>query len=147
MKGAIQPGHVGQNRYLLQVVGGPDPLTFTEVSGLESETTVVELPDRTQASGGEEMVGEITAMHPLHHKTERAYLEAWLVAGRDPVQPGYKRAATMTWINIHGEVAGVWDIRGIFCSKRTLPDAEMGNDGEMAQIEWTFKHDSCVPIP
>ncbi len=146
MKGAILPGHVGQNRYKLQIVGAPE-LVFTEVSGLESETTVVELPDRTQASGGEEMVGEITAQHPLHHGVERAYLEAWLVAGRDPVQPGYKRPATMTWINIHGEVAGVWSIVGMFCSKRVLPDAEMGNDGEMTTIEWTFKHDSCVPLP
>lgn len=146
MKGAILPGHAGQNRYKLQIVGARE-LVFTEVSGLESETTSVELPDRTQASGGEEMVGEITAQHPLHHKVERAYLEAWLKAGRDPVQPGYKRAATMTWIDIHGNVAGVWSIANMWASKRVLPDGEMANDGEMTTIEWTFKHDSCVPLP
>lgn len=145
MKGKILPGHVGQNRYQLLV--GTQELTFTEVSGLESETTVVELPDRTQASGGEEMVGEITAMLPLHHEAERNYLEQWLIDSRDPVSPGYKRPATMLWFNIHGEVKGKWEILGMFCSKRVLPDAEMGNDGEMTQIEWTFKHDSCVPLP
>lgn len=146
MKGTILPGHVGVNRYELLVLGAP-PLVFHEVSGMESETPFVELPDRTQASGGEEAVGEFTAMQPMHHTVERAFMELWLQEGRDPVSPIYKKVATMIWTNIHGEVAAVWSLVGLSVSKRSTPDAEMGNDGEMASIEWTFKYDSMVPLP
>lgn len=146
MKGTIQPGHIGVNHYELIVVGAP-PLVFTEISGFDSETTWVELPDRTQASGGEETVGEFTAMLPLHHTVERDYLDAWIQSGRDPVSPEYKKVATMLWKNIHGEVTSTFSLVGIACSKRTTPDAEMGNDGEMATNEYTFKYDSCVPLP
>ena len=146
MKGQILPGHHGVNKYDLIVIGAPT-LTFYEVSGMESETPWVELPDRTQASGGEEAVGEFTVMHPMHHGVERAYMEAWLKAGRDPVTADYKRVATMVWTNIHGDVQAVWSLVGLGVSKRVLPDGEMANDGEMAGIEWTFKHDSIVPLP
>lgn len=146
MKGAILPGHVGVNRYELLVLGAP-PLVFHEVSGMESETPWIELPDRTQASGGEEGVGEFTVMQPMHHAVERAYMEAWLRAGRDPVLPEYKKVATMIWTNIHGDVAAVWSLVGLAVSKRATPDAEMANDGEMAAIEWTFKYDSMDPLP
>lgn len=146
MKGQILPGHHGVNRYELLVLGAP-PLVFHEVSGMESETPWVDLPDRTQATGGEEAVGEFTAMQPMHHAVERAYMEAWLQEGRDPVSPTYKKVATMIWTNIHGNVQAVWSLVGLGVSKRVLPDAEMSNDGEMASIEWTFKHDSIPPLP
>lgn len=146
MKGAILPGHVGLNRYELLVLGAP-PLVFHEVSGMESETPFVDLPDRTQATGGEEAPGEFTVMQPMHHTVERAYMEAWLRAGRHPVLPGYKKVATMIWTNIHGNVAAVWSLVGLGVSKRATPDGEMGNDGEMAALEWTFKYDSMDPLP
>ena len=146
MKGLILPGHVGVNRYELLVLGAP-PLVFHEVSGMESETPFVELPDRTQASGGEETVGEFTVMQPMHHPVERVYMEEWLQEGRDPVAPTYKRVATMIWTNIHGNVTAVWSLVGLAVSKRGTPDAELANDGEMAAIEWTFKYDSMVPLP
>ncbi|MHA1572425.1 MAG: hypothetical protein ACTSX8_00370 [Alphaproteobacteria bacterium] len=145
MKGTIQPGHVGKNRYELTVVGAPT-LVFHEVAGLTSETPTVELPDRTQASGGEEAPGELTVMQPMHHATERAYMEAWLLAGRDPVAPGYKRDATMVWKNIHGVVTATWSLVGLFVSQRVTPDGEMANDGEMADIEWTLKYDATPPL-
>ena len=53
IKGAIQSGHAPRNKYRLIMVGLP-PLTPTRVSGLESDTEAVELPDRTTASGGNE---------------------------------------------------------------------------------------------
>lgn len=145
MKGQILPGHHGVNKYELLVLGGPT-LVFHEVSGMESETPWVDLPDRTQASGGEEAVGEFTVMQPMHHAIERAYMENWLLEGRDPVAPTYKRVATMIWTNIHGDTQAVWSLVGLGVSKRATPDAEMANDGEMAGIEWTFKYDSIVPI-
>ncbi len=146
MKGQILPGHVGVNRYQLLVLGAP-PLVFHEISEQESETPFVELPDRTQATGGEETVGEFTVQQPMHHKVERAFMEAWLVEGREPVSPDYKKVATMVWTNIHGDVAATWSLIGLAVSKRGGPAAEMANDGEMASLEWTFKYDSMVPIP
>ena len=67
--------------------------------------------------------------------------------GNTGVSPDYKKVATMIWTNIHGTTQAVWSLVGLGVSKRVLPDAEMGNDGEMAGIEWTFKHDSVVPLP
>lgn len=146
MKGTILPGHIGVNRYNLVVLGAP-ALVFHEVSGMESETPFVELPDRTQASGGEEGVGEFTVMQPMHHKVERAFMEVWLQEGRDPVTPTYKKVATMIWTDIHGVERTSWSLVGLAVSKRGTPDGEMANDGEMAAIEWTFKYDSMVPVP
>jgi hypothetical protein len=146
MKGEIQPGHVGQNRFELLVLGAPK-LVFVEMSEIESETPWVVLPDRTQASGGEEEPGEFTVQHPMHHKIERAFMEAWLQEGRDPVSPGYKKVATAIWYDIHGNVAGAWALTGLGVSKRSLPSGEKANEGEMATVEWTFKFDSAPPLP
>ena len=146
MKGEILPGHIGINHYELKVVG-LDILTFTEISGLENETTWVELPDRTQASGGETLVGEFTGMLPSHHTTQMAILEAWLQEGKDPVSPTYKKTGTMLYKDIHGNVKMSREILGLAVSKRVDPDLEMANDGEMATPEWTFKYDDVKPLP
>ena len=145
MKGQILPGHVGINHYELKVLG-LIPITLTEISGIESETAWVELPDRTQASGGEEAVGEFTGMLPAHHTTERGVLDLWLQEGRDPVSPTYKKVATLLFKDIHGVTAVTYSLVSLAVSKRALPDLEMGNDGEMATIEYTFKYDSCEPV-
>jgi hypothetical protein len=146
MKGEILPGHIGINHYELKVVG-LIPLTFTEISGLENETTVVDLPDRTQASGGETLPSEFTAMMPSHHKTEMAIMDVWLQEGKDPVSPTYKKTATLLYKDIHGVVTMAREILGCFVSKRTDPDLEKANDGEMAATEWTFKADDIKPLP
>ena len=145
MKGQILPGHIGVNHFELKVLGFI-PITLVEISGIESETTWVELPDRTQASGGEEMVGEFTGMLPAHHTTERAILDVWLQEGRDPVLPTYKKVGTLLLKDIHGEVKATYSLTGLAVSKRASPDLEMANDGEMASIEYTFKYDSVVPL-
>lgn len=146
MKGEILPGHIGINHYELKVVGLA-PLMFTEISGLENETTWVELPDRTQASGGETLVGEFTAMMPSHHKTEMAIMEVWLNEGKDPVSPAYKKTATLLYKDIHGVVTMAREILGCAVSKRVDPDLEKANDGEMAATEWTFKYDDVKALP
>jgi hypothetical protein len=146
MKGAILPGHIGINHYELKV-SGLDILTFTEISGLENETTWVELPDRTQASGGETLVGEFTAMMPSHHKAEMAIMAAWHQESKDPVSPTYKKTGTMLYKDIHGNVTMARELIGLAVSKRVDPDLEMENDGEMATTEWTFKYDDVNPLP
>ena len=147
MKGDIQSGHIGVNRFQLKVQPGPTTIIFTEITGMTSETPVVELPDRTQATGGEETVGEFTAMLPMHHDAERRFMDLWLQEGRDPVTPTYKRVGTMIFTNIENGKSVSYELIGLFISNRVLPDVDMLNDGEMAKIEYTFKYDSIIPLP
>lgn len=145
MKGQIKAGHIGVNHFEFKVVG-LIPITFVNVSGLASETTVVELPDRTQASGGEEMVGELTAELPMHHTAEAIALDAWLQESRDPVSPFYKKPVTVISKDIHGEPKMTHALDGVFISKKETPELDMGNDGEMATLTYTFKYDSMIRI-
>lgn len=146
MKGQIQDGHIGTNRFELKVLGGPD-LVFTEISGIESETPVVDLPDRTQATGGEEAVGEFTAMLPMHHTVQILFMDVWLQEGRDPVTPTYKRVATLIHTNIENNKTVSYELIGLFVSKRATPDLDMASDGDLAKVEYTFKYDSVIRLP
>jgi hypothetical protein len=145
MKGQIKSGHIGVNHYEFQVVG-LIPITFTTISGLATETTAVELPDRTQASGGEEMVGEFTAELPMHHTNEAIALDAWLQESRDPVTPTYKKPVTIISKNIHGEAKMTHAVVGCWISKKETPELDMSNDGEMATLTYTFKYDAIARI-
>ena len=145
MKGQILPGHIGVNHYELTVLG-LIPIVFTKISVIGSETTWVQLPDRTQASGGETVPGEFTATLPMHHTAERLLLDAWMQEGRDPVLPTYKKVATVQAKDIHGKVAASYSLVGLAVSKRDLPDFEMANDGEMAEATYTFKYDDVLPL-
>ncbi len=147
MKGEIKAGHIGLNQFELKIQPGPTTIVFTEVSGMASETTSVELPDRTQATGGEETVGEFTAMLPMHHDVERIFMDVWHQEARDPVIPSYKRAGVMLFRNIHNDKTIAYALTGLYVSNRVLPDVDMANDGEMAKIEYTFKYDSIIPLP
>jgi hypothetical protein len=105
------------------------------------------LPDRTQASGGEETVNSFTATLPSHHTTDVNLLDAWLQEGRDPVLPTYKKAATLIEKNIHGDAKLSHAFTGLFISQKQLSAKELGNDGEMATITYTFNYDSVVRLP
>ena len=73
-------------------------------------------------------------------------MDLWVQEGRDPVSPLYKKVATMLWKSIDNQVAKSYQLLGLFASKRATPDAEKGNDGELALVEYTFKYDSMIPI-
>jgi len=145
MKGAIQGDHIPVNKYQLLVLGMP-PLTFTEVSGIEEELEVAELPDRTVASGGNTKAIEFTGKLPMHHLAEQAAMELWFSSAQDPVLPTYKLPATLVHQSITGNVLRTYSLLGLFPSKRALPDLEMANEGEMAAVEWTFRADDILPI-
>lgn len=145
LKGKIQENHIALNNYQLLVVGLP-PLTPTKVSGLEEELDVVTLPDRTQASGGNTKPGEFTIMLPMHHLIEQAAMELWFKGSQDPVVPGYKKPATVIYKSIQDTVLKTYTLVGVFPSKRKTPDAEMSNDGDMAEVEWTLKFDDILPV-
>ena len=145
MKGDIQPDHIPVNKFQLIVVGLP-PIHFTQLSGIEEELDVTDLPDRTKATGGNTQPVEFTAMTPLHHTVERAALEAWFQEGQDPVSPTYQKAASLIHSSIGGGSLATFSLIGLFISKRKLPDLDTANEGEMAVVEWTFNANDLLPV-
>lgn len=145
MKGKIQANHIPLNKYKLLVIGLPG-LTPTSVSGIEEELDVVTLPDRTQASGGNTKPGEFTIKLPMHHLVEQSAMEAWYKESQDPVSPTYKKPGTLIYTSIGDTTLKSYTLVGLFPSKRKLPDAEMTNEGEMAEVEWTLKYDDILPV-
>lgn len=144
LKGIIQAGHMPVNKYQLLVVG-VQTLTPVSVSGIEEELEVVDLPDRTKASGGQTKAGTFTAKFPEHHKAEIDALEKWYSDSTDPVSPTYKKPATLVRQSIDGRQTRSWSIVGLFPTKHKLPDLEMKNEGDMGEMEYTFSFDDITP--
>lgn len=145
MKGVIKSDHIPVNKYLLIIIGLP-PLNPIEISGMEDELETVDLPDRTVASGGNRKASEFTMMIPLHHTLEVAACEAWFLEGQEPVSPAYKKAGTLIMRSISGATIRTRSIVGAFIHKRTDPDLELVNEGEMASLEFTVKVDDILPV-
>lgn len=145
MKGAILPDHIPVNKYRLIVPGLP-PLTPVEIGGLEDELQTTDLPDRTKATGGNRGTVEFTLSIPAHHTVERLAMELWFQEGQDPVLPTYKKAGTLILQSLSGQNFASYTLPGLFIMKRTTPDLEMANEGEMAVIEYTMSSDDVIPI-
>lgn len=145
LKNLINPDHAADNKYELVVVGLP-PIIFTEVTGLEDETEMVDMPDKTTQSGGQSLPFEIVGKVPVHHIAEMAALELWLAEGRDPVTPTFEKVGTMVYKTIGNNIAKSYTLLGMKCSKQKMPDVAMKNSGELAVCEWTFKVDEKLPI-
>lgn len=145
MKGSVQPGHIPVNNYELLVVGLP-PILFTEISGLEQETQSVDMPDRTQVSGGNVTGTEFTASMFEHHTVELAALELWRLEGVDPVTPTYKKTATIIKRNINGDIASTRTLTGLWIKGRSDSDLELANEGEPAMVEFTMWADDVQSI-
>jgi len=62
------------------------------------------------------------------------------------VSPLYKKVGTLIHLSISGNVLRTYSMTGIFPSKRALPELDMKNEGEMAEVEWTFQADNMLPI-
>lgn len=145
MKGVIKPDHIPVNKYQLLAAGLP-PLVFTKVSGMEDELESVDLPDRSVASGGNRKSTELTVMLPLHHTTEQAAMEGWFRESQDPVSPTYKKQGTLVMQSLSGLTVKSFQMKDVFPTKRKLPDLEMVNEGEMAEVEWTLKVTDLQPL-
>lgn len=145
MKGAIQADHIAVNNYELLVLGMP-PLTPIEITGIEDELETVDLPDRTVASGGNRGTGEWEMMLPMHHLVEQGAMEIWFLESQDPVLPTYKKVATLIHKAVSGSTLRTYSMTGLFPYKRTLPDLELANEGEMASVAWGMKHDNLIPV-
>lgn len=145
MKAVLKPDHIAVNNYELLVLGIP-PLTPTEISGIEDELETTDLPDRTVASGGNRGTGDWTMMLPMHHLVEQAAMEAWFLESQDPVSPTYRKVATLIHKSISAAVFRTYSVTDLFPYKRTLPDLEMENEGELALVEWAMKHSDMSPV-
>lgn len=143
LKGIIQADHIPVNKYQLLVVG-VQTLTPIKISGIEEELETVDLPDRTKASGGQTKAGSFTVTFAEHHKAEIDALEKWYSDSTDPVSPTYKKPATLVQQSISNRQTRSWSVVGLFPMKRKLPDLEMKNDGDMAEIEYTFSFDDIT---
>ena len=145
LKGTMEKDHIPLNKFELQVLG-LIPIRLVTVAGIEEELETTDLPDRTRASGGNKLPIEFTAAQPMHHTEEVAAMEAWYKTSQDPVSPTYKLPATLTYRSITGQVERVYALSGLFPRRRALPDADMTNPGDMAQITWTFSADDIEPV-
>jgi len=145
MKGAIKPDHIPLSKYSLSIIGLP-PLTAVAASGMEEELNTIELPDRTKASGGESAPSELVVTIPMHHTVERMAMEGWFQEGKDPVSPTYKKTGVLIWTSGTGNTLATYTVDGVFVSKRVTPDGEMGNEGEMATLEYTLSIDTIVAV-
>jgi hypothetical protein len=144
MKGKIQENHIPKNSYELQIIGLP-VITFIEVSDIPEELDVVDMPDRTKASGGNTKAGEFTAIAPSHHDVEVAAMEAWYKEGQDPVSATYKKAGVLIKKSLSGEVARTYTFTGLFVTGRTLQSLSLENEGELDAMEWAFSFDDIMP--
>ena len=145
IKAVLNPDHIPTNKYQLIIVGMP-AITFTTISGMELEVDMVDLPDRTRATGGNPKAVEFTAEMPMHHAIELAAMEIWMEEAQDPVSLTYKKAGTLIMTSGSGDIIKTYSMIGIFCSKRKLPDLSFESEGDMAVVEWTFQVDTLLPI-
>lgn len=145
MKGEIQPDHIPLNKYEFQVVG-LGIFTAVEISGIEDELETTQLPDRTVASGGNRGPTEFELTLPMHHDAENALMEVWYRESQDPVLPTYKKPCTLIHQRLSGTGQRSYTLVGVFPKKRTLPDLEKANEGEMATVVWTMSADDVAPL-
>jgi hypothetical protein len=145
IKGQILPDHMPVNKFQLSIAGLSLPILFTEISGLEQELETVDLPDRTSASGGTTKITEFTAKQPAHHALDIATLEAWFLEAKLG-SPTYKKPCTLVIFSLSGLFLRSYTLIGMYPSKRKSPDLDMKNEGEMAEVEWTFKVDDVLPV-
>jgi len=145
MKGKIKPDHMPVNKFELIIIGLP-PFTPITVSGIEDELQTVDLPDRTKASGGNRGPSEVVVMLPMHHLAEQAAMELWYTESQDPVAPTYKKVGTLIYKSLSGQAFKSYTLDGVFPSKRSLPEGDMANEGEQANVEWTLQVDNVLPI-
>jgi hypothetical protein len=145
MKGEINADHMPLNKFELRVAGLV-PLTTITISGLEDELETVDLPDRTRASAGVRKSTEFEIEIPMHHHGEFAAMEIWYKEGQDPISPTYKKPCTLRYLSASGNQNRSFTLVGVFVTKRTLPDLDKTNEGEMSTVTYSMSVDDILPI-
>lgn len=146
MQSVFLPDHIPVNNYELIVLPGPAKLECVTISGLEEEIEMIELPDRTRASGGNVKPFSFTISHPKHHIIEDAFMEQWFQSATQPILPGYKRPGSLIIRSVSNLIIRTFNMIGMWPSKRTTPDLDMNNEGELYVTEWEINCDRIIPI-
>lgn len=144
LKGKIQENHIPLNKFDL-IVSGMIPITLVTTDNIEEKLAVVDLPDRTKRSGGQTGAIEFTGKIPLHHDVQVAALEAWYDMGKDPVQAGYLKSASLMWYRNNGDPRP-FELVNLWISGRTIPGGDMKNDGEEAELTFNFVCDEVKAV-
>jgi hypothetical protein len=144
VKGVITPDELSKNKGKL-LIGGI-PILFTKISAPTLELDTADLPDATRVSGGRSKPGDFTGSVPAHHFPEVRFLEDLYKKGLDPVDPEYKKSATLIFFSKTGTKFKSWNLKGCFCNKMTPPEHDLSNSGEMAEVEVGFSFDDIEPV-
>ena len=145
LKNVIAADELGVNKFKF-LVNGIIPIFFLEVKGLETEVESATLPDQTTVSGGRKKISTFTGKVPAHHLVEVRALEEWQKQSVDPVDPGYKKSGTLIFQSKTGLKLKAWNIKGCWCSKEKLPDADLKDEGNEAEVEFTFMADDIKAV-
>lgn len=144
IKGIISPDHVQLNKFDLRVIGLP-PLVITAISGIEEELDMSDLPDRTKATGGRVKPVEFDITIPAHEIQSQISMESWYGETQDPVTPTHKKIGTLILFTQSNFPLRSFTLVGMMPRGRNLPDFEMENDGEMADVVWPMSADQIEP--
>lgn len=144
MKGQVEDGAAVTNQYELEIDGMP-PIYFTAVGELSRELQVAAMDDDTNQSTGRVTTGETTADQYVHHEDERIAMEAWHQACVDGA-PGYKRGGQLNLKRADQGVVASYEITGMICRIRKLPQLATGEDGQGVKITWTIAYDDVLPL-
>lgn len=145
MKGSVKPNHAPVNNFELLIVGLP-PILFTKVGGIEQEIEAVDMPDRTQVSGGNVKGVEFPVEMFEHHVVERAAMDIWFEEAKDNVTPTYKKVGTLIKKGIDGSIVSTQTLIGLWIKKRKTSDLDLANEGEPAMVEYTMWADDVLPV-
>ena len=122
------------------------PLTATRISAYTKEGDVVDLADRTRASGGRTKPFNIEIDIPTHLVEENLRMEAWHQAFLLKL-PGYKIAGIVTYPMNWFTGAGVSDsLIGAMCISKGRPEVDANSDGDMMVTTWTISVDDTQQL-
>jgi hypothetical protein len=108
-------------------------------------TTAVTMPDGTIRSGGKTEPVEFTLSIPMHHDVEQAAMEYWKKLAEGPVRSTYLKAGSLIFYRSDGTPKS-YTFSNMWISGRTIPGADMGNEGEMAAVTFAVKADYVLPV-
>lgn len=143
LRGTIKNNHVPLNSFELIVAGMPQ-VTVVTTDDIEQMITAVTMPDGTIRSGGKTEPVEFTISVPMHHDVEQAALEAWKKLAEGPVSSSYLKAGSLVFYKNDGTPKS-YSFTNMWLSGRTIPGADMGNEGDMAAVTFMVKADYVLP--
>lgn len=144
LRGTIKNNHIPLNSFELIVAGLPK-ITAVTTDDIEQMITAVTMPDGTMRSGGKTDPIEFTFSVPMHHDVEQVALEYWKKLAESPVQSTYLKAASMVFYRSDG-IPKTYTLSNMWINGRTIPGADMGNEGEMAAVTFSAKADYVSPV-